>query len=128
MKGEPPGQAWITQERPDVLRPYMVTGNRTHARHGMDRDTVLTATHHPVLADTLQPEAVQALQLCREQQRTLAEVAATIKQPTLIAKIIVSDLIDHGALATQSNADFTHAHHRQVLEDVLAGLQALDAS
>lgn len=127
MRGEPPGRAWITQDAPDVVRPYMVTGNRTRPRHNLGIDTVLTATARPVPADALQPEAAHALQLCRGQQRTLAEVAATIKQPGLITKIIVSDLIDHGALTTPPRADL-NAPSRHLLENVLAALNALDAT
>lgn len=127
MRGEPQGRAWIAQETPDAVRPYMVTGNRTRPSHGMDLDTVLTATHRPVLAQTLQPEAAQALRLCRGQQRTLAEVAATIGQPALVTKIIVSDLIDHGALAAHSRADI-NARSRHLLEHALAGLNALDVT
>lgn len=127
MRGEPPGRAWITQEAPDAVRPYMVTGNRTRPSHGMELDTVLTATDRPVPAETLQPEAAQALRLCRGQQRTLAEVAATIRQPALVTKIIVSDLIDHGALAAHSRTEI-NARSRHLLEDVLAGLHALDVT
>ncbi|WP_433464037.1 DUF742 domain-containing protein [Spirillospora sp. CA-128828] len=125
MRGEPQSGAWITQEAPEVLRPYMVTGNRTRPNHGMDLDTVLTATHQTVPADTLQPEAAQALRLCHGQQRTLAEIAATLQQPALITKIIISDLIDHGALAAQPHAEI-NTRSRHLLEDVLAGLNALD--
>ncbi|MGP4029690.1 DUF742 domain-containing protein [Actinomadura sp. 3N407] len=127
MRGEPPGRAWITQEAPEVLRPYMVTGNRTRPRHVMQLDTVLTATAKPVPTEVLQPEAAQALRLCRGQQRTLAEVAATIRQPALVAKIIVSDLIDRGALAAHDHADLA-APSRHLLETALAGLYALDAT
>ncbi|WP_301175524.1 DUF742 domain-containing protein [Actinomadura geliboluensis] len=127
MRGDPPGRAWITQEAPEVLRPYMVTGNRTRPRHGMDLDTVLTATARPVPDETLQLVAAQALRLCRGRQRTLAEVAATIRQPALVAKIIVSDLIDCGALAAHNRADAT-VPSRHLLETVLAGLNALDVT
>ncbi|TDB88842.1 DUF742 domain-containing protein [Actinomadura sp. KC216] len=127
MRREPPGRTWITQDVPDVVRPYMVTGNRTRPRHRTELDTVLTATTQPVPDGTLQPEAAHALLLCRKQQRTLAEVAATIKQPALVTKIIVSDLIDQGALAAHPHADLNYPS-RHLLEDVLAGLTALDAT
>ena len=43
---------------------------------------------------------------------------ATIRQPALVTKIIVSDLIDHGVLAAQSRAEI-NARSRHLLENDL---------
>jgi hypothetical protein len=106
----------------------MVTGNRTRPRHGLQVDTVLTATGRTAGAQELQPEAVSTLQLCRDRERTLAEVAARLGQPVLVAKIIVSDLIECGALADPSSRPRTDAHSRDLLEQLLEGIKALEVS
>jgi hypothetical protein len=106
----------------------MVTGNRTRPRPGLQLDTVLTATGRTARAEALQPEAGHALQLCGDRERTLAEVAATLGQPVLVTKIIVSDLIECGALEDPRLRAQTNAHSRNLLEDLLAGLNSLEVS
>lgn len=111
-----------------MLRPYMVTGNRTRPRHGVRLDTVLTATATTVRADALQPEAAHALKLCRQRDRTVAEVAANLQQPLLVTKVIIGDLIDCGALIEPAPRSQPAAHDHHLLNDLLVGLKALEVS
>lgn len=79
-----------------------------------------------VSPDEPSPEAKQVLQLCRAGPRSVAEIAATLGLPVQVTKIILSDLIDCGALSfvvpTITSGD--PASDPQLLEAVLAGLRA----
>ncbi|MBA9002827.1 DUF742 domain-containing protein [Thermomonospora cellulosilytica] len=118
--------AWVVQDEHDV-RPYVVTGGRTRPRHAM-RLVSLLAAGDALPAEPLAPEAEQALRLCRGGQRSVAEIAATIGQPAQVTKIILSDLIDCGALiiAVPDTASGDPAsdpdNGTQLLESLLAGL------
>lgn len=121
------GSPWTEQDQQEV-RPYAVTGGRTRSRHAMRMASLLAAGDTPP-PHPLPPEADQALRLCRGGQRSVAEIAATIGQPIQVTKVILSDLIDCGALiiAVPDPATCDPAADpdtsTQLLEALLAGLQ-----
>ena len=125
--GPDAGPAWTEQDEQEV-RPYAVTGGRTRPRHAMRLASLLEAGDTPA-PHPLTPEADQALRLCSGGQRSVAEIAATIGQPVQVTKIILSDLIDCGALilavphtaSCDPSADPDTG--AQLLEALLAGLQ-----
>jgi hypothetical protein len=49
-------------------------------------------------AARMAPEAVRAVELCSLQPCSVAEIAALIGHPIQVTKIILSDLVDRGAL------------------------------
>lgn len=122
-----PRPAWVDQEVQEV-RPYLVAGDRTRPRYEMGLDTVLTATAAAAGAGTLPPEDAHALGLCREQARSVAEIAAVINQPVLVTKIILSDLIECGELIIESPAaqadPETGRPSTHLLQALLDGLEA----
>ncbi|GAA4242330.1 hypothetical protein GCM10022254_74950 [Actinomadura meridiana] len=104
----------------------MVTGGVTRPQYPMRYDTVLVATAPPVPDVRLQPEAAQALRMCRRQGWcSVAEIAATIGQPVLVTQIILSDLIARGALADPRDHPDANPHDPSLLRDLLDGLHAL---
>ncbi|GAA2626737.1 DUF742 domain-containing protein [Actinomadura fulvescens] len=110
--------AWADQDE-EKVRPYVLTGGRTRPRHSMRLVSLLEArgTAPPGLA----PEAGQAVRLCRDRPRSVAEIAAAIGQPACITKIILSNLIDAGLvmLVVPRTVD----DPMQLLEALRAGLQ-----
>lgn len=116
MTGEGAGRVWAVSDTQD-LRPYAITGGRTRPDHLMRLDTVLTATGSARTED-LPPEAAHAVELCRTHHRAVAEIAATIDQPVHTTKIILSDLVNSGALTVPGP---------RVPSDVAALPQLLDA-
>jgi hypothetical protein len=112
--------AWSDEAEQDV-RPYAVTGGRTKPRHSMRLVTLLAASR-AAPPGNLAPEATRAVTLCRGEQRSVAELAALIRQPVQVTKIILSDLIDAGALRI-SAVPSTPADPAQIVEAVLAGLR-----
>ncbi|TDC91956.1 DUF742 domain-containing protein [Actinomadura sp. 7K507] len=133
----PVSQAWVDQDV-QQLRPYVVVADgRAAPRHQMRVDTVLTATNTARTstdrtgtggAGGLVPEAAHALGLCRAGGCSVAEIAATIDQPILVTKTLLSNLIDDGALvialpAAQPDLD-TGRPSPHLLQALLEGLKA----
>ncbi|MUN41663.1 DUF742 domain-containing protein [Actinomadura litoris] len=77
-----------------------------------------------VLVQGRVPEADLVVGLCRERPRSLAEIAARIGLPVQAAKIIVSDLLDAGALVVPPPLP-EDRDRRQLLEALLTGLEAM---
>jgi hypothetical protein len=88
-------RAWSEEETQD-LRPYAVTGGRTAPRHTMRLASLLRARRET--PPDVTAEAAQILALCAYEARSVAEIAGTIRQPVLITKVLLSDLIDTGSL------------------------------
>lgn len=110
---------WATEDEQDV-RPYAVTGGRTEPRYTLRLASQLAAggTAPPA---SLVPEAHAAFAVCRDVPRSVAEIAATLRLPALVTKIVLSDLIGCGALVLPVPAG-ARPDDPQLLEAVLAGL------
>ncbi|WP_330457456.1 DUF742 domain-containing protein [Streptomyces sp. NBC_00820] len=109
---------------PPRLRPYSVTGGRTHPRVPLERTTVIKA---PLMAVPPPPEALErseAFAMCRAERLTITEIAWRLRLPVQAAKVVVGDLIHEQFLMTVA-VDQPDAKAPEVLERVLAGLQAL---
>ncbi|HVW39787.1 MAG TPA: DUF742 domain-containing protein [Amycolatopsis sp.] len=93
-----------TQEEETELweRPYTVTNGRTHPSRPLDLMSLVRATGRGrVPAERLGREHAQALRLCHA-PISVAEVAAYLKQPVILTKVVLSDLIESGAVTTRS--------------------------
>jgi hypothetical protein len=135
---------WVDQDVQQV-RPYVVVSDiRAVPRYEMRLDTVLTATNTATgtatdtanttartdQAGALPPEAAHALRLCRAGGCSVAEIAATIDQPILVAKTLLSNLLDVGALViapppVPPDSD-TGRPSTHLLQALLEGLEAHD--
>ncbi|MFE4829889.1 DUF742 domain-containing protein [Streptomyces sp. NPDC056672] len=103
------------------LRPYAVTGGRTSPRHELRLESELVAgSRSPERPLGVEAQAVVAL--CRERPRPVVEIAGIVRQSVLVTKIVVSDLLDSGALEIALPADI-EPDHPNVLEAVLVGLR-----
>jgi hypothetical protein len=132
------GSPWVDEDVQPV-RPYLVVPDiRACPRHEMRLDTVLTATTAGIAgtaastagAGALPPEATHALELCHGAGCSVAEIAATIDQPILVAKTLLTALIDTGALVIAPPAvrpdPSTEGPDERLLKALLEGLEALD--
>jgi hypothetical protein len=70
----------------------------------------------------LGPEHAQALGLCGT-VTTVAEVAARLRLPAVIAKILLSDLVDWGVVDTRAPRPIADSSNPAVLETILNALQ-----
>lgn len=81
-----------------IVRPYARTGGRTRSAAGLELETMLTLTVPEVPAD-LPPDHYAVADLCR-QPISVAEVAGYRSLPIGAARVIISDLLEYGLVAT----------------------------
>lgn len=108
------------------VRPYTATNGRTTPTKALDLMSQVKATGRGAIAEQwLGIEHSEALSLCRV-PRSVAEVAAQLRQPVMATKVLLSDLIESGAVTTRAPAaDHEYANSPEVLETLIAGLKRL---
>ncbi|MGW2055498.1 DUF742 domain-containing protein [Streptomyces sp. NPDC001840] len=104
-----------------LIRPYTVSGGRTWPTASLDLLTLVMATGSEPPARS-GPEHAQAMGLCRG-PISVAEIAAHLGVPVTVAKILLSDLVDCGAVAARPPDSYAHPTDRSLLEAVLDGLR-----
>ncbi|MFF4791238.1 DUF742 domain-containing protein [Streptomyces sp. NPDC001276] len=112
---------WLDDAAGRLVRPFAVSDGRTRPSIALDLMSQVMATGVTPLA-YLGPEHGQALDLCRA-PLPVAEVAAHLKLPAVVTKVLLSDLVDCGALTTRPPAYQHHPTDRALLEAVLDGLR-----
>ncbi|MGD9482916.1 DUF742 domain-containing protein [Streptomyces sp. TRM70308] len=109
------------------LRPYLLTGGRTRPALVLDVADLLQARAGPA-ADAPGPEARQILQVCGHGPRSLAEVAASIRQPLHVTRVLTADLVAAcwlTLLPTTTGAGPAPGPDADALQRVLHGLRNL---
>jgi Protein of unknown function (DUF742) len=117
----PGDDAWLDGDAGRLVRPYAVTNGRTSASLKLDLMSMVVATGigtHSVL----EPDHLQALALCLRPV-SVAEIAARLRLPAAVTKVLLSDLIDCGAVRTAPSQSGTYTSNRVILERLLDGLQ-----
>ncbi|MEU4657520.1 DUF742 domain-containing protein [Streptomyces sp. NPDC023723] len=113
---------WVDEAAGRLVRPFTVSNGRTRPTIDLDLMSQVMATGATPLG-YLGPEHTQALDLCRAPV-PVAEVSAHLRLPVAVAKVLLSDLVDCGALTTKPPAEFHHnPTDRALLEAVLDGLR-----
>lgn len=103
-----------------TVRPYVMTGGRTRSRIELALETLVSAVPRPHAGPQLaEQRAVMAL--CR-QPRAIAEIAALLRLPIGVARVLVGDLAAAGAVAVHRPRP---AGDLALMERVLAGLRRL---
>jgi hypothetical protein len=108
------------------VRPYTATNGRTQPSAQLDLMSLVRATGRGVVSeDRLGIEHADALRLCY-QPTSVAEVAAQLRQPVMVTKVLLSDLIESGAVITRAPmAAGEYANSPEILEELIAGLRRL---
>jgi hypothetical protein len=106
-----------------------VTGGRTEPVDGevLDLIAVVVATNRRSKADepaTLTPEHRSILRLCKRQV-TLADIAADTSLPVGVVRVLLADLIAHGAIIVVRQRPAGQRTGNDVLQEILNGLRAL---
>lgn len=114
-------EAWLDGDAGRLVRPYAVTGGRTTASRKLDLLSMVVATGTG-LHGSLEPDHVQVLGLCLR-PASVAEIAAMLRLPVAVTKVLLSDLVDCGAVRAASPPSATQAANRVLLERLLDGLQ-----
>jgi hypothetical protein len=108
-----------------LVRPYAVTGGRTHPRYQLQIEAMVAASHYGARdLSVLAPECQAILGFCRD-WRSVAEISAVLRLPLGVARVLVADMAVEGLVRVHQ---IDHAHGRpdlNLLERVLSGLRKL---
>ncbi|SDI36886.1 Protein of unknown function [Actinokineospora alba] len=120
-----------TGEDPDTdadlfgVRPYAVTDGRTQPSTPLDLMSLVRATGGGMVApDRLGVEHAQALKLCQV-PTSVAEIAAHLRRPVTVAKVLLSDLIELGAVIARFPPSTSYSNDPDVLRAVIDGLRRI---
>ncbi|WP_329199848.1 MULTISPECIES: DUF742 domain-containing protein [unclassified Streptomyces] len=118
---------WLDDTAGRVMRPYTASGGRTRPAAALDLLSVVTATGVRPRAP-LGAEHTLALRLCAGAAAvTVAEVAGQLRLPTGVVKVLLSDLMEHGAVEARTprfpGGDSLPADDLDLLRAVLDGLR-----
>ncbi|MEV5843731.1 DUF742 domain-containing protein [Streptomyces sp. NPDC051985] len=84
-------------ETDSIVRLYAVTDGRTRPRHSLTLHTVLGPG--PRSPQDVPEESERIVALCRQRTRPLVELAGSLGLHVTAVMVLVSDLIDAGALS-----------------------------
>ncbi|MCB5182022.1 DUF742 domain-containing protein [Streptomyces antimicrobicus] len=110
--------------RPARVRPYSLTGGRTRFTRVLLVETFVATLDAEVKKNDRMPEMRAIVEVCRR-MRTIAEIAALLKLPLGVVRVLVSDLADQGRLRVYGGGHGTGRPDRATLERVLSGLRRL---
>jgi hypothetical protein len=117
----PGDDTWLNGDDGRLVRPYAVANGRTAGSRQLDLMSMVVATGVGSY-NTLEPDHVQALGLCLRPV-SVAEIAARLRLPAAVTKVLVSDLADCGAVRTAPPRPGSDTSNRVLLERLLDGLQ-----
>ncbi|MFE3200497.1 DUF742 domain-containing protein [Embleya sp. NPDC055664] len=110
----------------DLVRPYVITRGRGHpTRKGLDLVSLVIALPGDESPHILDPESTRLLALCRGGILSVAEVAGHLALPIGVVKVLLSDLMDTGLVATRRPIPSAELPKTQLLQEVLDGLARL---
>lgn len=118
---DPEDGAWLDGDAGRLVRPYAVTNGRTSPSLKLDLMSMVVATGSSVTS-VFEPDHVSVLGLC-ERPASVAEIAARIRLPAVVTKVLLSDLADWGAVRTAPPPTAASATDLTLLERLLDGLQ-----
>lgn len=111
---------WVDDAAGPLVRPYTVTAGRTRPTVHLDMLSLVVATD--AVPPDLDREHATALDLCRA-PTSVAEIAAQLRLPVAVTKVLISDLVDRRALTTHAAHTAADPTDRALLEKLLDGLQ-----
>ena len=118
---------WLDDSAGRVMRPYTASGGRTRPAMALDLLSLVTATGVRPRAP-LGAEHTLALRLCAGTAAvTVAEVSGQLRLPAVVVKVLLSDLMEQGAVSVQApcfpvSGSFA-ADDQTLLRAVLDGLR-----
>jgi Protein of unknown function (DUF742) len=106
-----------------VVRPYAITGGRTRSQHAYPLEAlVVTSLVGQQHGPSRSPEARAICELCTK-SRSIAEVAAHLRVPVGVVRVLIGDLAEDGVVLVHEGSE--EAPDNQLLERVLSGLRRL---
>lgn len=129
------GTAWFDDAAGPVVRPYALTGGRTHYE-GVEFDLValIEAVEAPGAADanpaipaspwSPEPEHDMILELCRT-PLSVVEIASDLELPLGVVRVLLGDLLDRSLIQVRRPAPVAQFPSERVLKEVIDGIRAL---
>jgi len=132
------GSAWFDDEAGPVVRPYALTGGRTHYDGGeFDLVALIETTDEadaradrpgpPGMPRTRwapDPEHEMILRLCRT-PLSVVEVASELELPLGVVRVLLGDLLDRSLILVRRPAPVAQFPSERVLKEVIDGIRAL---
>jgi hypothetical protein len=112
---------WLDEAAGRLVRPYTVSNGRTEPGTRMELLSMVMATGR-LPHGHLEPDHAEVLGLCGS-PTTVAEVAARLRLPAVVTKILLSDLVAVGAIDARSPGPAADTTNIAVLETILNALQ-----
>ncbi|MFD7611519.1 DUF742 domain-containing protein [Streptomyces sp. NPDC059828] len=112
---------WLDDAAGRLIRPYTVSGGRTRPTATLDLLSLVMATGTAPQSH-LGPEHTLALGLC-DGPTSVAEISAHLRLPAVVTKVLLSDLLDCGAVTARAPRFQESPTDRSLLEAVLDGLR-----
>ncbi|MCX4910381.1 DUF742 domain-containing protein [Streptomyces sp. NBC_00878] len=131
MSGDGQGMShWFDDDAGPVVRPYAMTRGRTTsaAQHRLDLIAVVVTEQHaddPEADNTLSPEHVDIVGLCRGAPQSVAELAAELDLPIGVVRVLIGDLVDEELVHVTRPVPPAELPDESILRDVISGLRAL---
>lgn len=108
-----------------LVRPYALTGGRTSSTYAqLDLATQIGVGRPDYDRTDLEPEHEEIVALCRR-PLAVAEIASRMNVPLFVAKVLLGDLIDRGALEAGRRIQDSPPPDLRLMEQILDRLQAL---
>ncbi|MEU0341891.1 DUF742 domain-containing protein [Streptomyces bobili] len=107
-------------------RPFVLSGGRTEPRHLLDLRTFVSVTRTAAELEDLTPQHRRVLDACRAESVTVADVVVGVPYPLLVARILISDLIDKGALTHRLTVLLDEAPEPEFLRRLSRALHKMD--
>ncbi|WP_408640347.1 DUF742 domain-containing protein [Saccharomonospora marina] len=113
-------------EQTGFVRPYAITGGRTKPNHHLELETLVSTRQAALLAVPDQIEHQLIMEECRT-PHSVAEIAAMLRVPFGVARVLVSDAADAGLVNVHRtiSGDEGAEAHLLLMERVLSGLRRL---
>ncbi|WP_232667101.1 DUF742 domain-containing protein [Pseudonocardia sp. TRM90224] len=114
---------WYDESAGPLVRPYTITNGRTPTDDAqLDLSTQVMALRSELVPAGLGPEHVTVLHECLSPV-SLAEIAAHMKLPLGVVRVLCGDLIEWGLVITRSPSDRpAEQPDLEILQAVLDGL------
>lgn len=114
-------EAWLDGDAGRLVRPYTVSNGRTSPSTSLELLSLVFTTGE-VMQAHLEPDHAQVLAMCHEPV-SVAEIAARLRLPAIVTKVLLSDLVDCGAVTARDPHEVGDPTDRFLLERVLDALQ-----
>ncbi|MFC8434407.1 DUF742 domain-containing protein [Streptomyces sp. NPDC057253] len=121
---------WFDDEAGPVVRPYAMTRGRTTSvgQHRLDLIAVVVAEPHtddPEGDQSLSPEHVDIVDLCRDTPQSVAELSSELDLPIGVVRVLIGDLVDSEWVHVNRPVPPAELPDESILRDVINGLRAL---